>query len=148
MPKYRKGVSGNPSGRPKGALNKHTQLAQLMEEHAEALISKTIELALSGDTIALRLCIERLIPKITDKTTTVVMPDLSVINTSKIVPQLLQSLAGQELSISELKSLMDLLNEHDSEIEIKNKKNEKLEINTKDPIEAARIYQQIMMRRL
>jgi len=122
MPKYRLGVSGNPSGRPKGAFNKHTQLAQLMEEHTEALVSKTIEHALSGDTIALRLCIERLNPKITDKITTVVMPDLSFINTSKIIPKLLQSLAGQELSIPELKSLMDLLNERDSNIEVKNKK--------------------------
>lgn len=144
MTKYQKGISGNPSGRPKGALNKRTQLTQLMEDHAEALVSKAIELALSGDTTALRLCIERLIPKMTDKATTVVMPDLGAIETTKIIPQLLKSLAGQELTISEIKGLMDILHEHDHEIAQTDKKHTKLKLNTKDPNEAARIYAQIM----
>lgn len=144
MTKYQKGISGNPSGRPKGALNKRTQLTQLMETHAEALVSKAIELALSGDTIALRLCIERLIPKMTDKATTVVLPDLGAIETTKIIPQLLKSLAGQALTMSEIKGLIDILREHDHEIDQTNKKHTKLELNTKDPNEAARIYSQIM----
>ncbi len=61
--RFKKGQSGNPNGRPLGCLNKRTQLAALLEPHAEALISKAVELALGGDTNALRLCIERLLPK-------------------------------------------------------------------------------------
>lgn len=144
MSKYQKGVSGNPSGRPRGALNKRTQLAQLMETHAEALVNKTIDLALSGDTIALRLCIERLIPKIINKAAMAVMPDLGTIETTKIMPQLLRSLAGQELTVSELKGLIDILREHDHEIDYTSKKHVQLELNTNDPNEAARIYAQIM----
>lgn len=60
---FQKGQSGNPAGRPQGALNKRAQLAKLLEPHATNLINKVIELALSGDINALRLCIERLIPK-------------------------------------------------------------------------------------
>lgn len=144
MAGFQKGKSGNPAGKPKGARNKRPILAKLFEPHAEALIAKTIELALSGDPASLRLCIERLVPKVTDKSATVVMPDFSSTETEKIIPELLRSLAGQELSVSEIKSLLDIFNRHDSEIETKNKQNEKLEINTNDPIEAARIYQQIM----
>lgn len=146
MTKFQQGVSGNPKGKKIGTLNKRTQLTKLIESHGEELINKTVELALSGDTVALRLCIERLVPKSIDKPAAIVIPDASVIETTKIVPELLRSLAGQELNISDLKSLIDLFSEHDSEIDTKNKKHEKLEINTKDPIEAARIYQQIMMR--
>lgn len=144
MTKFQQGVSGNPRGKKIGTLNKRTQLTKLIESHGEELINKMVELALSGDTVALRLCIERLVPRITDKLATVVMPDISDFETTKIVPALLQSLAGQKLNMSDLKSLMDLFSEHDSEIDTKNKKHKKLEINTKDPIEAARIYQQIM----
>ena len=63
MPKFKKGQSGNPAGKKIGTQNKRTQLAKMLDPHAEGLINKTVELALSGDTQALKLCIERLIPK-------------------------------------------------------------------------------------
>ena len=146
MATFKPGVSGNPSGKPKGALNKRTQLIKLMEAHAEELINKTVELALSGDTVALRLCVERLVPRITDRPATVVMPDIIAAEATKIIPELLKSLAGQELSVSDMKSLMDIFTAHDDEVHKENKRHEKLEITTKDPIEAARQYQEIMRR--
>lgn len=60
---FQVGKSGNPNGRPKGALNKRTGLIKLLEPYADALISKMITLGLDGDTVALRLCVERLLPK-------------------------------------------------------------------------------------
>ncbi len=54
---------GNP-GRPRGARNKATLAAlALLEGEAEALTRRCVELALAGDTTALRLCLERLLPK-------------------------------------------------------------------------------------
>src|SRR5215208_5098195 len=54
---------GNP-GRPAGARNRATLAAlMLLEGEAEALTRRCIELALAGDTTALRLCLERLLPK-------------------------------------------------------------------------------------
>jgi hypothetical protein len=54
--------SGNP-GKPKGARHKTTIAAEvLLDGESEALTRKAIELALGGDTIALRLCLERIIP--------------------------------------------------------------------------------------
>lgn len=61
--KFKPGESGNPAGRPKGARNTQTQLLKLLEPHAEKLINKMVEDALEGDPNALRLCIERLLPK-------------------------------------------------------------------------------------
>src|SRR3954471_6738683 len=54
---------GNP-GRPAGARNRATLAAMaLLEGEAEALTRRCVELALAGDTTALRLCLERLLPR-------------------------------------------------------------------------------------
>ena len=54
---------GNP-GRPPGCRNKATLAAlALLEGEAEALARKAVELALAGDTVALRLVLDRLLPK-------------------------------------------------------------------------------------
>jgi hypothetical protein len=143
---FKQGCSGNPHGRPKGALNKRTELSKLLQPRAVELVEKMIELALDGDVQALRLCIERLIPKVEQQRVVAVMPDLSTIETSKIIPELLKSLAGQEIAVSEIKSLLDVFTAHDEVVRQKNKRYEKLEITTKDPIEAARQYQEIMQR--
>ena len=60
---FMKGKSGNPSGRPQGSRNKATLAAlNLLEGEAEKLTRKAVNLALKGDTTALKLCISRLIP--------------------------------------------------------------------------------------
>jgi hypothetical protein len=64
---YNKGQSGNPKGRPKGISDKRTALRALLAPHAQALIDKTVELAKSGDTTALRLCLERILAPIRAK---------------------------------------------------------------------------------
>lgn len=60
---FRPGQSGNPAGKPKGAKNHSTRLAQtLLNGEEEALVRKVIELAKGGDLQALKVCIDRLIP--------------------------------------------------------------------------------------
>jgi hypothetical protein len=61
---FTKGQSGNPAGKPKGAKDKRTELRALLRPHAEDLVAKAVELAKAGDTTALRICIDRLIPPI------------------------------------------------------------------------------------
>ena len=56
------GQSGNPAGRPKGIQDKRTALRDLLTPYAPDLIAKAVELAMQGDTTALRMCIDRLIP--------------------------------------------------------------------------------------
>lgn len=60
-------AAGNP-GKPKGARGRATMAAEaLLDGEAEGLTRKAIELALAGDTIALRLCLERLVPPRKDR---------------------------------------------------------------------------------
>src|SRR6266851_780813 len=60
--RFAKGRSGNPAGRPRGSVNRATRAAvQLLDGEAEALTRKAIELALAGDPIALRLCLDRIV---------------------------------------------------------------------------------------
>lgn len=61
---FRPGQSGNPNGRPKGIVDKRAVLRELLEPHAADIITKVISLAKTGDTVALRLCIERLLPRV------------------------------------------------------------------------------------
>jgi len=60
---FKKGTSGNPSGRPAGSRNRATLLAeQLLEGESEPLTRKLVEMAKGGNILAMRLCLERLIP--------------------------------------------------------------------------------------
>jgi len=60
---FRKGVSGNPAGKPPGARHKTTLAAEaLLDGEAEKLTRKAIDLALAGDGVALKLCLDRIVP--------------------------------------------------------------------------------------
>src|SRR5437763_9512382 len=60
--RYVKGVSGHPAGKPRGALNRATRLAaEMLGGDARALLRKEIELALAGDSMLLRHCVDRII---------------------------------------------------------------------------------------
>ncbi len=57
---FRKGQSGNPKGRPRGSTNRGTRAAALLlDGEAETLARKAVEMALSGDPAALRMCLDR-----------------------------------------------------------------------------------------
>jgi hypothetical protein len=62
--KFAKGTSGNQKGRPKGIPDKRTELRDLFKHHAGDLIQKAVDLALSGDQAALRMCLDRICPTI------------------------------------------------------------------------------------
>jgi hypothetical protein len=60
---FQKGQSGNPHGRKPGNRNRATLAVEsLMEGQAEALSRKAVELALEGNLLALRLCLDRVAP--------------------------------------------------------------------------------------
>lgn len=74
---FQPGRSGNPSGKPRGARHKITLAAEaLLDGEAEALTRRAIELALGGDTTALRLCLDRIIPPRRDRPVRLGMPPL------------------------------------------------------------------------
>jgi ethanolamine utilization microcompartment shell protein EutS len=51
------------SGKPRGTRHKATQaVLGLLEGQAEALTQRAVEMALGGDSVALRLCLDRIAP--------------------------------------------------------------------------------------
>jgi hypothetical protein len=68
---------GNP-GRQHGARHKVTQaVEQLLAGEHEALSKKVIELALKGDTVALRLCLDRIAPPRRDAPISIALPSIT-----------------------------------------------------------------------
>ena len=55
--RFKPGVSGNPNGRPRKAT---TELEKALRKHGAELADKLVALALSGDTTALKICIDRI----------------------------------------------------------------------------------------
>ncbi len=72
------GFVANPHGRIRGSRNRNTQnMIDLLEGQGEAISGKLIDLALAGDKTALRLCIERLIPRRKSLPLNLVLPPLN-----------------------------------------------------------------------
>ena len=69
--------SGN-AGRPKGTRNlKTVAIESLLEGQAEALTQTAISKALEGDSVALRLCMDRIMPAPKDRRIKVQLPSIS-----------------------------------------------------------------------
>ena len=60
---FKKGVVQNPKGRPKGSVNKYTQLArELLSSRGEEIVEVVIAKALKGDVHCLKMCMDRIVP--------------------------------------------------------------------------------------
>jgi hypothetical protein len=76
--RFEKGQSGNPAGRPPGSRNKATILGEeIFQGEAEAIIRKAIDKAMEGDMTAIRLCLERVFPRLRDRATVFDLPPIN-----------------------------------------------------------------------
>ena len=66
--KFRKGVSGNPLGRPKQGS---TILRESLKEHGAAVAQTVVEQALAGDMAACKMILDRLVPPLKPTTQSV-----------------------------------------------------------------------------
>src|SRR3954467_920500 len=116
---FQAGQSGNPGGRPVGSRHKATLAAEaLLDGEAEELTRTAIELAKTGDTTALRLCLERVCPPRRDRPVAFTMPVIeSTADLTKASAALLQAVASGELTPSEAAELGKLVEAHVKAIE-------------------------------
>lgn len=112
---FKPGASGNPNGKKPGTLNRRTQLAKLLEPHAEELIEKLVNQAKQGEPMALKLCIERLLPRIKpDESIIFDLPNGELTDSTHITQtaeEIVKAVASGQLSIKEGRELAKLIDE-------------------------------------
>lgn len=103
-------ATGNP-GKPRGARHKATQAAlALLDGEADALTRKAVEMALAGDTTALRLCLERIAPPRRDAPVQFEMLSMeSAKDAAKAAAAVLDAVAAGDLTPTEGAHLMGLV---------------------------------------
>jgi hypothetical protein len=121
MGKFKPGQSGNPSGRPKGALNKTTLATQaLLDGEAEALTRKLIELAKNGHPMALRLCLERLLPARKDRPIHLTLPKMEgEEDLPEAIGAVLEAVTQGEITPAEGQILVAMLETYSQALETK-----------------------------
>jgi hypothetical protein len=82
----------------------------LLDGQAEALTQKAVQLALAGDTTALRLCLERLVPPRKDAPIAFTVPAMqSAVDAAMAAGAVLQATAAGDLTPTEGAALMGLV---------------------------------------
>jgi len=110
---------GNP-GRPPGSRNRATRAAEaLLDREAEALGRKAIEMALRGDSTALRLCLERLVPPRKDSPVQFDMPNIAnAKDAGEAAKAVLSAVATGDLTPAEAGSVMAIIERYSRVTEV------------------------------
>ena len=117
---YAKGTSGNPAGRPKGARNRSTIAVEaLLDGQAEAITQKAIGLALQGDRVALRLCLERILPAQRERRINCAIPPLE--SAEDAASAIVAAVASGDLTLSEAAQLGKLVDSFVKAIEARDR---------------------------
>jgi hypothetical protein len=107
---FKKGQSGNPTGKPKGAKDKRTELRELLKPHAAKLVKKVVDLALAGDVSALRICIDRIIPPVRENRLSIALPVVKdVAGCTAAQAKVLQAVTKGDLLPGEAEALSSLI---------------------------------------
>jgi uncharacterized protein DUF5681 len=111
---WRKGQSGNPAGRPKGARNKATLLLEelLSEGDAAMLVRQLIVRAHAGDRAALRFLLARLLPPARHRRVAFDLPAATgrpAADAAAALDALVRAVAAGEIAPAEAKPVADLV---------------------------------------
>ena len=112
-------AAGN-RGRPKGSRNKATiAIEGLLEGQAEALTQTAISKALGGDSIALRLCMDRIAPPMKDKPVVFPLPRMhGAMDASEAAGSVLNAVGDGTLTPIEGTRVMALIDSYRHTLEL------------------------------
>ena len=104
---FQKGQSGNPAGRPAGSRNSATLACEaLLEGQAEALTQKAVDMALAGDTVALKICIDRIFPPRKDRPVTFPLPPINTArDAADVMSSVMNAVAAGQLTPADASEL-------------------------------------------
>lgn len=131
---FKKGQSGNPAGRKKGFQTARTRFRGMFEEAGVELVPKLIQLAKDGNMEAMKMCMERIAPKVKDNSIDFDLPNLVGMTPEQLVKALFEEMSGQTMSADEINCVLNMIKtfrSDDDQIAVKNmiiKSNEMLEI--------------------
>ena len=108
------------SGRPHGSRNKATLAIEgLLESQAEALTQTAVTKALEGDSMALRLCMERIAPAPKDQAVSFSLPNMkNVLDASEAAGSVLTAVSEGELTPIEATRVMSLIDSYRRTLEL------------------------------
>ena len=117
---FTKGRSGNPSGRPKGSLNKTTILAQeLIDNEGALIVRKALDLAKDGDGTALRIVMDRLIPPRRDRHLSIALPEIkNATDAASAMAAVINEVAAGNITAGEAEGLTKLIGDYSKILEI------------------------------
>jgi hypothetical protein len=116
---FKKGQSGNPKGKPKGARNKSTLEAErLLEGSLDRICKRIEEEALSGNMQAAKMILDRFLPARKDKVIKIDLPEVRTCeDILKAVGDIVNAVGNGEISPSEGESLSRTLEMYSKAIE-------------------------------
>ena len=102
------GQSGNPAGRPRGSRNKKTLfLEALLDGESETLMRRLIGLAKMGDDLAMRLCVERMMPPRRDRPVPLPLPRIETeADARRASSEVIEALSEGEVTPKEAEQLL------------------------------------------
>jgi len=108
------------SGRPRGSRNKATiAIESLIEGQAEALTQAAVSKALEGDSVALRLCMDRIAPPPKDAVVTFSMPTISnALDAAEAAGSVLTAVSKGDLTPLEATRVMGLVDSYRRTLEL------------------------------
>ena len=121
MTHFKKGISGNPKGRPKGIIDKRQKLRIDLEERAEELLEVMIQQALEGDAQIQKILLSRILPPAKGEYAPVML-NLKSGSFTGLSFSIFQSAANGDISLTTASELLSALN-----LSMKIKETEELE---------------------
>jgi len=102
-----------------GSRNRATLAAEaLLDGEADAITRKAIDLALAGDTVALRLCMDRLVPPRKDRPVAIDLPAITgAADHPTVIAGIFDAVASGDLTASEAQALSAVLEQHRRAVE-------------------------------
>ena len=92
---------------------------ELLEGQAEALTQRAVELALGGDTVALRLCLERVAPARKDNPVQFKLPQMtSARDAAQVAAAVLQAVSEGDLTPTEGAQVLGLVDSYRRTLEV------------------------------
>jgi hypothetical protein len=87
-------------GRPKGSRNKTTRrMKEMLDRYLEPITQKLISMAMKGDRVAMRLCVERLFPAQRDGYVQMPLPGINSITNIRVAQgKVMQAIAGGQIT--------------------------------------------------